>query len=375
MTLKEDKALKYVLMSLSGILLLLSFFVIKDYFLTIVTSLVLAFILNPIYKHLMRIFRSQKFASILVCIFLVIILVGFSVFLINSLTNQAINSYMHVSKFLANSEISENAITTYIQETYGLDINIRQIIAGIISNIVRWGQNFIATLATRIVNFVIIIFSLFFLLNDKDKIKEGIVKILPISQELSNKILTEASNIFSALIFGHFVTGIVQGLVAGIGYVLLGVNSPLLWAFLSTFFAWIPLIGPPVIYIPLSVIMIISGIDTGTWYMGFILLGYGIFVISTIDNLLRPKLVGDRANVHPLVVFFGILGGVSVFGLVGLILGPLIIALFFFSMNMYANFLKEEEILQELKTEKNSSKRKKSKIVEILESSFSTNKK
>lgn len=370
MVVKKDDNVKYVLLGLSIIFFLLSVVVIKSYFLPLITALVLAFILNPIYKHLMTIFKSKKLASIFICIFLVIILVGLSIFLINSLTNQAANAYLLASRYLSNSDWTQNTITTYIQERFGFEINIRQIFSGMISSFVGWGQNFVGSLTGRVVNFVVVIFSLFFFLNDKEKLKSGFVKLLPISNDLTKKIINEISNITSALIFGHFVTGVIQGLVAGIGYVLLGVSSPLLWAFLSTVFAWIPLVGPPVVYVPLSLGMFLVGLENNTWYMGVLLLIYGVFVISAIDNFVRPKLVGDRANVHPLVVFFGILGGIAVFGFIGLILGPLILALFFFSLSMYVNYMREEEILQELDKEKKQTKNKKKSFVQILESSF-----
>jgi len=110
--------------------------------------------------------------------------------------------------------------------------------------------------------------------------------------------------------------------------------------------------GPPFVYVPLGISMILAGLEDGSWYKGILVLLYGFFIVSTVDNIVRPKLVGDKANVNPLIIFVGIIGGINIFGFIGIILGPVILELFFFTINIYFDYIREREILDEKEFEK-----------------------
>jgi len=115
----------------------------------------------------------------------------------------------------------------------------------------------------------------------------------------------------------------IQGLLGGIAFWLLGVPSPILWAVLMTFVCMIPVAGSFMVWVPLSIYLILNG----HWTKAIFLLAWGALVVSTIDNFLRPKLIKNQTRLHELFIFFSVLGGMSVFGLLGIVLGPVVLAI------------------------------------------------
>lgn len=122
-------------------------------------------------------------------------------------------------------------------------------------------------------------------------------------------------------------------MVAGIGFYLFGIPNATFWGFVIAVFALIPVVGPPVVYIPASVILIYQG----DFLKGAGLLAYGILIVTNIENFVRPKLVRMQSNIHPLVVILGVVGGLSFMGLSGIIIGPLILTLFMETFQTYVH--------------------------------------
>ncbi len=173
---------------------------------------------------------------------------------------------------------------------------------------------------------------------DGKKMLAGLKKALPLKEEHSERILNQFNDIIYATIYGAIIIAIIQGTLAGIGYFALGIDSAFFLALLTITAAFIPFIGSTIVWVPIAAITIINGLmtDNNTLFLkGIGFLFYGILVISTIDNVIRPKLVGDRANVHPLIILLGVFGGLSFFGVIGIIIGPLLLTLFIASLKIY----------------------------------------
>jgi predicted PurR-regulated permease PerM len=126
--------------------------------------------------------------------------------------------------------------------------------------------------------------------------------------------------------------------LAGIGYFIFGITSPILLTMLTIIASFIPFLGAALVWLPVSIAMLINGIITGSNSLmlraGGLML-YGALVVSTIDNFLRPKIIGKRARVHPLVILLGVFGGLALFGFVGIIIGPFLLTLFIASLKIY----------------------------------------
>lgn len=163
--------------------------------------------------------------------------------------------------------------------------------------------------------------TLFYLLRDGQQFVEFLRWLIPLDARVTDALLMKSREIVSATVFGALVVAVVQGALGGLLFWALGLPAPALWGAVMAFFSLLPAVGPPVVWIPAAVILAASG-DLAR---AIILTAVGGLVISTIDNLLRSILVGDRARLHPLVVFFAVLGGLVVYGPVGFLLGPILI--------------------------------------------------
>jgi predicted PurR-regulated permease PerM len=123
-------------------------------------------------------------------------------------------------------------------------------------------------------------------------------------------------------VYGGLVVAAVQGALTGLALWVFGVPSPVLWGVVASFFALLPLVGTAVVWVPASIYLI----ATGSWIKGLILAAWGAFVVGTIDNVLRPYLISGRVQMHTLLIFFAVFGGVKVFGFLGLFIGPVVLA-------------------------------------------------
>lgn len=169
------------------------------------------------------------------------------------------------------------------------------------------------------------LFTLFYLLRDGDMFSGAIRWLIPLDTELTEALLDKTNEVVHATIFGTIVVAIVQGALGGLLFWLLGLPGPALWGAVMAFFSLLPAVGPPVVWAPTAAVLV----ATGDYQRAVILVAFGVLVVGTIDNVLRAVFIGQRAQLHPLVVFFSVLGGVVVFGTAGFLLGPIIFVLGF----------------------------------------------
>lgn len=163
----------------------------------------------------------------------------------------------------------------------------------------------------------------FFLLRDGQRLKGPAVAISPLDKDRTLDIIDRLGRTINAVFISVFLVGIVQGILAGVAYYFAGVPNALMWTIATIVLCMIPLLGAPIVYIPLSLILILQG-KTGA---GIGLLAFCLLVVSNIDNLLKPWIIGARILLHPMAVFFALIGGIFFFGPVGLMAGPMVLTL------------------------------------------------
>jgi predicted PurR-regulated permease PerM len=175
------------------------------------------------------------------------------------------------------------------------------------------------------------LFSMFYLFKDEGHMFVNLRKILPLKDVYKKHLFERFGKVISAIIHGYIVVAIIQGIVGGIGFLIFGVSSPLIWGIVMAFAALVPFIGTGVIWLPPALIKLVNGIannNTGQIIGGILFILYGIIIISSLDNILRPKIIGNKAKVHPVLILVGVLGGLYMLGFIGIIVGPMILALF-----------------------------------------------
>ncbi len=201
------------------------------------------------------------------------------------------------------------------------------------------------TLPSRFIDFFIMVFLLFFLFVDGKRVLNTVRQLLPMKIEHEAFILKTLKDTTDAIVFGQTVTAVLQGIIAGIGFWLFGVPHALLLGVIIGFLAIIPFLGSTIIYVPIAFYFILQGMnmgDNGALIKGVLLLFYGIVFISSIDNFLKPKIIGDRAKLHPAFVFIGVIGGLALFGIIGFFLGPIIFGLFLSMVQIYKKEKKQQ---------------------------------
>ncbi len=164
--------------------------------------------------------------------------------------------------------------------------------------------------------------TLFFLLKDGARALPAIRAFIPLSPEQTDAVLAKAEGTLYATFYGIVLVAIIQGTIGGLVFWALGIPAPLLWGLVMTALCIIPLAGAPVVWVPAAALLALQG-QIGK---ALILVALGAGVIGTADNITRPFIIGGRTSLHPMAVFFAILGGLFILGSVGVFLGPVLLS-------------------------------------------------
>ena len=179
----------------------------------------------------------------------------------------------------------------------------------------------------------VMFFALFYFLADGENIMRYAKRFSPLQDDQDTHLFQKFHSISRAMIKGTLVVGAVQGVLACLAFMVAGVPSPVMLGIVVALASLIPGVGTALVWFPTGVILIAFG---DVW-QGVFVLAFGLGIVSMIDNVLRPKLVGRDTEMHPLLVFFATLGGITLFGLPGLLIGPIIVSLFFALEEIYAS--------------------------------------
>jgi predicted PurR-regulated permease PerM len=163
---------------------------------------------------------------------------------------------------------------------------------------------------------------LFFLFRDGETVVSRTMASLPIDEKRLSELRSRISSTVTTNFYGGVVVGALQGTLTGLSFWVLGIDSPVLWGVVTGVFSLVPIFGSAVVWVPASIVLLL----TGHFVKAMILLGLGAAVIGTIDNVVRPLIIYKGLRLHPMLVFFSLLGGVELFGLLGLFVGPVILS-------------------------------------------------
>jgi predicted PurR-regulated permease PerM len=168
-----------------------------------------------------------------------------------------------------------------------------------------------------------IVFTMYYLFRDGAWIYEAMLQGIPLEPSQTRQIFDRMREVIHASVYGVIVIAGIQGTLGGLAFAVLGLHSPLVWGVMMFFLSMIPFAGSFVVWLPAAAYLALSG----HWGKALMLALWGALVIGTIDNILRPKLVGGRTRLHELLIFFSVLGGLRIWGVLGLVLGPVVIAI------------------------------------------------
>jgi predicted PurR-regulated permease PerM len=208
--------------------------------------------------------------------------------------------------------------------------NAGQRLVGVLA---RASGSILGGLALVILDLFITLFALFFFLRDGESIANKIRTLLPFSDEQSGRVLRQVADLIYASVIAGLAVAAVQGLLGGLAFWVLGLHAPVVWGTIMGFFSLIPILGAWVIWFPVAIWLM----ATGEMTRGIILTAIGAGLVGTADNILRPMLLSGRTAMNGLVTFIALLGGVAAFGFIGLIFGPVVIAVAIALFDAYLN--------------------------------------
>jgi predicted PurR-regulated permease PerM len=346
MTSKKQINSWIIILLVTG-LFVLSFFTIKSMIKILVSAALLSYIFYPVYKKLKEWVRFKALASIIV---IAIILVGsgllFTV-LVNSLAKEVIDVYQGTSSLLneirttepiecsvTNCTIKERVISFFTSRpemTKTINEQVVETLNGLVGNV----KDIIIAIPNFILSMIFILFITFFMLIDGDKISDTLKKIVPLNRKHKNEMIKELKRTANSVLFGQIIVSLVQGITGSIGIFIgakiFGISNPgfIIWGILMAIASLIPIVGTGLVWIPLGLVNIVKGLAADTmgpiWYGVYIMI-WGAVAVANIDEFIRPKLVSQRANLHPVVVLISVFGGLHAFGFIGIFIGPIIIS-------------------------------------------------
>lgn len=319
-------------MAATAIALYLCWLMIKPFLGVVAWAIVLVIVFYPVHTRLARRIKRPGLRALLSCLLVVLIivlpLIVLTTLIAQELAQVIPNLPSQISHLLNSPTSPLGRVSDWLQTRFGIDtVNSKAFVVDHLKQSSDWllgsSVNFLRSIAGGIVRAFFVLFTMYYLFKDGDKIVDKLPAALPLGRKQSEAIIMRTKEVVSASVYGVVAIAAIQGLLGGIAFWILGIPSPLLWAVLMGFVCMIPLAGSFLVWLPLAIYLII----TGHWTKAIILIVWGAFVISTVDNLLRPKLVGGQTKLHELLVFFAVLGGISVFGLLGIVLGPVVLAI------------------------------------------------
>lgn len=222
-------------------------------------------------------------------------------------------------------------VAELIHEKTGYNPLQEENLSSFISLIPKVGQWLVKSIMSFSINIIILLFVLYFMLIGGHRMEKYCRDIMPFNAETSRSVMREIHMIVRSNAIGIPLIAVIQGAVAFIGYILFGVQSALFWSVLTSFATIIPIVGTALIWFPLAIYLAM----TDNWGGAIGLMFYGVVVVTHVDNVVRFIMQKRMADTHPLVTIFGVIIGLSLFGFMGVIFGPLLLAIFIFCVHIF----------------------------------------
>lgn len=322
----------------------LTYKIMSPFLTAIAWAIVFSILFYPVYIFISRYIRVKSISSIITISLILIIIIGpftyVSVLLIDEL--KGIISNISEGKPGYIRDLFEMPRLTILLEKIQSYIGVENLPTEkvIIENIKKIGTGLVENLSIRITNiisaaldFIIMIFTIFFLLKDGPGYLSKAKDYLPFNEEQKGRLASQIKDMIVSTVYGGVTVAVIQGLLGGFAFYFIGIHSPVLWGIAMAVMSFVPLLGVFSIWGPHSVYLLIQG----DYLHGFGLFLFGFLVISMVDNILKPLIIGSRTKMPTIIIFFSVLGGIKLFGLIGLIMGPLIMAIFLSVIEIFRN--------------------------------------
>lgn len=343
---------KYFYVGFFLLVLYLSYLIVKPFIGAMVLGCIIAYVFYPVFEYLDKKVKNSTISAFIVSIFIIMLFSIPSFILIDNAGKESQYFYIRMKQRLATGKVIDIncmegydsipcMITDRIQEWFENPTIKRysdDILQKFSAYFLQEASQFVFRLPKILLDLFIAFFVSFYLFVDGKVWANRFKKLLPVNPKYQKSIYNRIDTITHGVIYGSLIIALIQGSLGAVGFLVFGVPSPILWGLVMSVFALIPFLGTPIIWGPAGLLLILDGLVAGHTNLvlkGVGLLIYGTLIISTIDNILKPKLIGEAARIHPVIVLVGVFGGLAFMGFTGFIVGPLILALLEAMLEVY----------------------------------------
>lgn len=335
-------------------LFLMSIFMLGWLLWPFVSIIILAMVVSGVFNPVFSIFKkklSPQLASLLTCVIIFIVLFIPIVLFVGILSREAYELYL-----MAKSAVLGDTLKSLYEKSRVLD-NINRVLASF--NFQLTGEDLTAGISelgkvvglflykqasaiasnvfSFVVNFFFMLLVTYFLLMDGEKIVSFVVDLSPLPKDQDQKLIQKFKDMAGAILIGNGLGGLFQGILGGGVFALFGLKSPFLWGVIMALLAFLPIVGIGVVFVPAAIYLILSG-RTGA---GIFFVIFYVLLSGSVEYVFKPRLVGQRVKMHTLLVFLSIMGGLNLFGILGIIYGPLVVTAFLALTEIYRTSYQE----------------------------------
>jgi predicted PurR-regulated permease PerM len=330
----------WVLLLVTAILLYLCWRMVQPFLSVILWATVLVILFHPVHRRLLQRVGRPWLAALISCVLVILIILVpvalITLAVVNELSN-AVDTLQQAANYLLDpNSRGTGPILTFLSQY--IDINhlrseefLVERIRGVSGQLAGRTLGFIGGIVGAIVQTFFVIFTMYYFFRDGDNISRTVRDSLPLERNQADSIMKRTREVIDASVYGVITIAIIQGTLGGLAFWALGLRSAIIWAVVMTFLSMVPMLGAFIVWVPAAIYLAL----TGHYVKALMLAAWGTLVIGMIDNFLRPKLVGSRTRLHELLIFFSVLGGLNVFGVLGVVLGPVVLAITLSLIDVY----------------------------------------
>lgn len=302
--------------------------VISPFLSTLILAAILVTGTYPLYEWILKkVKHNAPTAAVITSISIGIIFSIIFFFFIILLSQEAVSTLQNFDSWIRTGKFNLNDLVAKISKYANISpVDITSYIAqsaqSISSTLVSKSTELLKSIAWLILNFFLLLFSMYFLFKDGKYFVQSIEKEIPLPIAYGQEIFQKFKQVSLAMLYGLFLTAILQGLLGGIGLAVAGIRNPIFWGTVMGFFGMLPVGGTAIVWLPASIVLFLNG----HYFAGTGLLIWGGLIVAFIDNLVKPIIISKQAKIYPLATFLVVIGGLMLFGLKGAIIAPMVLA-------------------------------------------------
>lgn len=334
--MKQEYFLISIFALISVVIFYLFYQVIVPFLAPISWAAVFVVIFFPLYERTRARLKNPGLASLLMCGLIIIVIMGPISYLFVAVVNEAADAVARVNAMYKSGQLDqllnfdipwiasmkEKLDPYYDLSNINMDEMIRDVSNKVSGILVSQTTSLVANGTKTIFYFGLMIFTMYYFFKDGELLINKLKRLMPMSVKETNIAFGQLRDVIGATMYGGVVIALLQGVLGGLLFLILGIPSPVFWGAIMAFLAIIPIVGAFIIYVPAGIILALGG----AYVKAIIVVAVGTLIISQVDNVIRPYLISGRTSLHPLLLFFTILGGIALFGLLGMVIGPMVAA-------------------------------------------------